>query len=108
MKIETIPCETCGNIMPKLRLTTYGYTFCVKCSESGVGSKPKKAISVLMGEGDHTWVETVIMSDGDYQSHLSDKDEESKMTKINAKEIHNQDHPPAEKTEAIKKTNAKS
>lgn len=64
--------------MPELRLTQYNYSFCVKCSEAGLGSETKKAITVLKGEGDHTWVETIIMSDSDYNSYLSEKDEEYK------------------------------
>ena len=32
MDFELIPCSCCGNDMPKLRLTKYGYSHCVKCS----------------------------------------------------------------------------
>lgn len=73
-----IPCSQCKENMPELRLTQYNYSFCVKCSEAGLGSETKKAITVLKGEGDHTWVETIIMSDSDYNSYLSEKDEEYK------------------------------
>ena len=62
-----ISCRTCGEDMPELRLTKYNYTFCVKCSESGIGDEAKKGISVLMGEGDHTWVETVIVNEEKYK-----------------------------------------
>jgi hypothetical protein len=58
--------------MPELRLTEYGYNFCIKCSESGNYVKPKQGINVLMGEGDHTWVETIIMSAETYDQYLSD------------------------------------
>jgi hypothetical protein len=64
--------------MPELRWSQYQYTFCVACSESGLGNKPQKAITVLMGEGDHTWIETIIMSDSDYASYLNVKEEEYK------------------------------
>ena len=78
MKYKMIPCSECKEDMPELRLTQYNYSFCVKCSEAGLGSETKKAITVLKGEGDHTWVETIIMSDSDYNSYLSEKDEEYK------------------------------
>jgi|TARA_R110001632_G_scaffold102471_2_gene210692 hypothetical protein len=67
MDIKMISCRTCGEDMPELRLTKYNYTFCVKCSESGIGDEAKKGISVLMGEGDHTWVETVIVNEEKYK-----------------------------------------
>ena len=78
-----IPCRTCGEDMPELRLTKYNYTFCVKCSEAGMGDPAKKGISVLMGEGDHTWVETIIMDDNEYRSYISSKDAESDLNKTN-------------------------
>ena len=83
MNIKMIPCRTCGGDMPELRLTKYNYTFCVKCSESGMGDEAKKGISVLMGEGDHTWVETIIMNDNEYKSYISSKDAESSLNKTN-------------------------
>jgi hypothetical protein len=103
MNLKMIPCRTCGNDMPELRLTKYNYTFCVPCSESGMGDETKKGITVLMGEGDHTWVETIIMDDNDYRSYLCDKEEESKNTKSNEKETKNLDNPPPPKVEAVEK-----
>ena len=34
-QFKTIPCTKCQGDMPELRLTEYGYNFCIKCSESG-------------------------------------------------------------------------
>ena len=68
MKYKMIDCRSCGSEMPELRLTQYGYNFCVTCSENGKGEGMKHGIPVLMGEGDHTWVETVIMDDEQYKS----------------------------------------
>jgi len=87
MNLKMIPCSECKEDMPELRLTQYNYSFCVKCSESGLGSETKKAITVLKGEGDHTWVETIIMSDSDYNSYLSEKDKEYKITNENKIDI---------------------
>jgi|TARA_B110000503_G_scaffold73420_1_gene113446 hypothetical protein len=69
---KTIPCSKCEGDMPELRLTEYGYDFCVKCSESGNYVKKKQAINVMMGEGDHTWIETIIMTAEQYDQYLSD------------------------------------
>lgn len=87
MNLKMIPCSQCGEDMPELRLTQYNYSFCVKCSEAGLGSKTKKAITVLKGEGDHTWVETIIMSDSDYNSYLNEKDEDYKTRNENKVDI---------------------
>ena len=46
-----IACSVCNKPMPELRLTKYGYKFCVKCSPT----KPKQAINAKFGEGDHTF-----------------------------------------------------
>ena len=87
MNLKMIPCSNCKKDMPELRLTQYKYTFCVKCSEAGMGSEVKKAITVLKGEGDHTWVETIIMSDSDYNSYLSEKEEDVKRSNENKVDI---------------------
>ena len=49
--LKMIPCIKCGEDMPELRKTQYGYKFCVKCStvESVVGK------TMTYGSGDHTW-----------------------------------------------------
>ena len=87
MNLKMIPCSQCGEDMPELRLTQYNYSFCVKCSEAGLGIETKKAITVLKGEGDHTWVETIIMSNSDYNSYLNEKDEEHKTRNDNKVDI---------------------
>lgn len=63
MGIKMIPCKECGQDMPELRLTKFGYKVCVNCS----GVQPKKAIGFKGGSGDHTWDEIKIVSDRDYQ-----------------------------------------
>ena len=68
--LKMIPCTKCGADMPELRLTEYGYDFCIKCSQSGNYVKPKQGVNVLMGEGDHTWVETFIMDSEEYDQYL--------------------------------------
>ena len=55
--LKMIPCIKCGEDMPELRKTQYGYKFCVKCStvESVVGK------TMTYGSGDHTWNDIQIM-----------------------------------------------
>jgi hypothetical protein len=43
--------------MPKLRLTTYGYDFCISCSDV----KPKVGRIRVIGEGDYTVTELDIL-----------------------------------------------
>lgn len=60
--MKMIQCPKCGGDMPELRLTQYGYNFCVECSTVGA----KRGLPVQRGTGDHTWTETVIMEEDDY------------------------------------------
>lgn len=87
MNLEMIPCRTCGEDMPKLRLTQYNYTFCVKCSEAGLGEQKKVGLPVLMGEGDHTWVETVIMNEEQYRQYVLQEKAEKELDKSNKAEV---------------------
>tara|TARA_R110001632_G_scaffold20419_3_gene61119 strand:- start:243 stop:527 length:285 start_codon:yes stop_codon:yes gene_type:complete len=52
--------------MPELRLTQYGYNFCVKCSTVGT----KRGVPIMKGSGDHTWTETVIMEEDQYEQFV--------------------------------------
>jgi len=52
--------------MPELRLTQYGYKVCVNCSTVGT----KRGVPVLRGSGDHTWVETIIMEEDQYENYI--------------------------------------
>lgn len=48
-----ITCTRCGGEMPGLRLTRFGYDFCIKCSQES----PRIGRVITLGEGDHTWNE---------------------------------------------------
>ena len=87
MKLKMIECVSCLDEMPELRLTQYGYNFCVKCSESGNKVKPKHGIPVMMGEGDHTWIETVIMDDDQYQAYQQQENAYKNMDKSGKAEV---------------------
>ena len=49
--LKMIKCIKCGEDMPELRLTKFGYEVCVNCSTTGA----YKAVSTVNGVGDHTW-----------------------------------------------------
>ena len=87
MKYKMIPCASCEKDMPELRLTQYNYDFCVECSESGNRVKAKHGVAVMMGEGDHTWVETIIMDDDQYKSYQQNQNAERNLGKKNKAEM---------------------
>ena len=91
MKLKMIPCSNCGSPMPELRLLKYGYDYCVKCSEAVLGEGRKQGVPVLMGEGDHTWVETVIMNDEQYKQYKRQELAEKNLDKKDTPEILNFD-----------------
>ena len=57
MSLEQIKCTRCKNDMPKLRLDTYGYDFCISCSDV----KPKVGRIRVVGEGDYTATELDVV-----------------------------------------------
>ena len=59
--LKMIPCVVCGEDMPELRKTKFGYHNCVNCSTV----KPKRAIMTTGGSGDHTWNDIQIVSADD-------------------------------------------
>ena len=67
MKLKMIECRSCGSEMPELRLTKYGYNFCVNCSDINA----KKGVPMTFGSGDHTWTETLILDEKDYLKHIN-------------------------------------
>lgn len=87
MNLKMISCSSCNEPMPELRFTEYGYTYCVKCSEAGLGTGRKQGIPVLMGEGDHTWVETVIMDADQYEQYVAQEKAEKKLDKSDTTEM---------------------
>lgn len=75
--MKMIPCVKCGNDMPELRKTQYGYNFCVNCSTVGT----KRGLPVQMGSGDHTWTETIIMEEEDYMKYTEQEELIAKTSK---------------------------
>ena len=91
MKLKMIPCSNCGAMMPELRLLKYGYSYCVKCSEAGLGDGRKQGVPIMMGEGDHTWIETVIMDDEQFENYQMNEKALKNLDKTNKAEMLNLD-----------------
>jgi hypothetical protein len=91
-KVKMISCKKCGGNMPELRLTQYGYNFCVNCSDNLNLVGKKRALPVQMGEGDHSWTETVIMEEKDYLQYEMMEALNSKNGKKNKAEFLNFDN----------------
>ena len=66
-----IKCVKCDADMPELRLTQYGYDFCVNCSTVGA----KKGVPVVRGTGDHTWNEIEIVEEHEFIKETEWRDE---------------------------------
>tara|TARA_R110001592_G_scaffold60353_1_gene183419 strand:+ start:470 stop:712 length:243 start_codon:yes stop_codon:yes gene_type:complete len=73
--MEMINCVRCGSAMPKLRLTKFGYDFCVNCSTE----KPKKAINVTGGSGDHTYNTIKVVTSDQYDSYQKQQELNKKV-----------------------------
>jgi hypothetical protein len=57
-------CKKCGDeIHPKRVEILPNVSTCVSCSDA----KPKRSITVQLGEGDHTYNELIILEDDEYQ-----------------------------------------
>ena len=68
-------CIKCGETIPEGRLKALpGAKTCVNCS----GVKMKGVVTVMKGEGDHTWIETIHLDHEDHQKYM----EQEHKTKI--------------------------
>jgi len=73
--MEMINCARCGAAMPKLRLTKFGYDFCINCSTE----KPKRAINVTGGSGDHTYNTIKVVTSDQYDSYQKQQELNKKV-----------------------------
>ena len=73
--MEMIDCVRCGAAMPKLRLTKFGYDFCVNCSSE----KPKRAINITGGSGDHTYNTIEVVTSDQYDSYKKQQELNKKV-----------------------------
>ena len=68
--MKMIKCIKCGENMPELRLTKFGYEVCVNCSTIGA----YRAVSTVNGVGDHTWNDIQIMTSDEADRLANQKD----------------------------------
>ena len=80
MSIKMIDCPKCGEDMPKLRLTKFGYGYCINCSTE----KPKRAINVTGGSGDHTYNTIEVVTSDQYDSYQRQQELNEKVKLGNA------------------------
>ncbi len=73
--MEMIDCTRCREAMPKLRLTKFGYDFCINCSTE----RPKKAINVTGGSGDHTYNTIEVVTSDQYDSYKKQQELNKKV-----------------------------
>ena len=78
--MKMINCSRCGTDMPELRLTKFGYDFCVNCSTE----KPKKAINVTGGSGDHTYNTIQVVTSDQYDAYQRQQELNKKVKFGNA------------------------
>lgn len=72
-------CIKCGDVIPEGRLKAIpGAKTCVNCS----GVQKKGTVTVMMGEGDHTWIETIHLEHEDYKAYV---EAENKLRKAGNK-----------------------
>ena len=97
-KIKMIPCPKCGQPMPELRKTQYGYNFCVDCStvDRVVG------ITTVEGSGDHTYNDIIIMDRKTAHNIAKHEAEVMGRKAPDAVEILNMDKDEAEVSQSIK------
>ena len=78
--MEMIDCVRCGAAMPKLRLTKFGYDFCINCSTE----RPKKAINITGGSGDHTYNTIEVVTSDQYDAYKKQQELNKKVKFGNA------------------------
>jgi hypothetical protein len=86
MILEKIKCTKCKGEMPKLRLTSYGYDFCIECSDV----MPKVGRIRVVGEGDYTATELDVV-DQDTAKRLQELENNSRGVRNTPLEILNFD-----------------
>lgn len=60
-------CTKCGEVIPEGRLKALpGAKTCVACSNA----KMKGVVTVMKGEGDHTWIETIHLEHDEHKKYM--------------------------------------
>jgi len=67
--LKMIPCKSCGEPMPELRLTKFGYHVCVNCSTTSA----YRVINTTNGTGDHTWNDIQVVTQEQFDQYNGQK-----------------------------------
>jgi hypothetical protein len=94
-------CKNCGEqIHPKrLEILPTAIT-CVPCSTV----KKKGAVTLLQGEGDHTWVETIFLEHDEYQQYIEAENKLRKIVSNTPKAEYNRDEDSHDILPSVKDT----
>jgi hypothetical protein len=80
-------CVKCGETIPEGRLKALpNAKTCVSCS----GVQKKGVVTIMKGEGDHTWIETIHLEHEDYKAYV---EAENKLRKAGNKLFDPADEP---------------
>ena len=83
-------CIKCGEIIPEGRLKAIPTAkTCVNCS----GVQKKGVVTIMKGEGDHTWIETIHLEHDDYKAYI---EAENKLRKAGNKLFEPTDDTPTD------------
>ena len=83
-------CIKCGDVIPEGRLKALPTTkTCVNCS----GVQKKGVVTIMKGEGDHTWIETIHLEHEDYKAYI---EAENKLRKSGNKLLEPTDEIPSD------------
>ena len=83
-------CIKCGDVIPEGRLKALPTAkTCVSCS----GVQKKGVVTIMKGEGDHTWIETIHLEHEDYKAYI---EAENKLRKAGNKLFEPTDDTPTD------------
>ena len=94
-------CIKCGEVIPEGRLKALPTAkTCVNCS----GVQKKGTITVMKGEGDHTWIETIHLEHDEYKAYI---EAENKLRRVGSKLLEPIDEPQQDVPYGFKEVKSK-
>lgn len=94
-------CIKCGEAIPEGRLKALPTAkTCINCS----GVQKKGTITVMKGEGDHTWIETIHLEHDEYKAYI---EAENKLRRVGSKLLEPIDEPQQDVPYGFKEVKSK-
>jgi hypothetical protein len=94
-------CIKCGEAIPEGRLKALPTAkTCINCS----GVQKKGTITVMKGEGDHTWIETIHLEHDEYKAYI---EAENKLRRVGSKLLELIDEPQQDVPYGFKEVKSK-